>query len=53
MKNLLGKTAYYDPNTQTIVLFTEGRHPKDIVRSFAHEMVHHVQNLENRFKDIT
>ena len=44
----LGKTAYYDPNDMTVVLYTEGRHPKDIVRSFAHEMVHHIQNLEGR-----
>ena len=49
-KNFLGKTAYYDPNTQTIVLYTEGRHPKDIVRSFAHEMIHHIQNLEGRLE---
>ena len=52
-ENFFGKTAYYDPNTKTIVLFTEGRHPKDIVRSFAHEMVHHVQNLEGRLEGIT
>jgi hypothetical protein len=32
-RDFLGKTAYYEPNTQTIVLYTEGRHPKDIVRS--------------------
>jgi hypothetical protein len=51
-KEFLGKTAYYDPNTQTIVLYTEGRHPKDIVRSFSHEMVHHTQFLEDRLGDI-
>ena len=51
-KEFLGKTAYYDPNTQTIVLYTEGRHPKDIVRSFSHEMVHHTQFLEDRLDDI-
>ena len=49
----LGKTAYYDPNTMEIVLYTEGRHPKDIVRSFAHEMVHHIQNLEDRLGNIS
>ena len=48
----LGKTAYYDPNTQTIVLYTEGRHPKDITRSYAHEMIHHIQNLEGRLGNI-
>jgi len=52
-KEFLGKTAYYDPNSMSIVLYTEGRHPKDIVRSFSHEMVHHTQNLENRLGNIT
>jgi hypothetical protein len=51
-KEFFGKTAYYDPNTQTIVLYTEGRHPKDIVRSFSHEMVHHTQFLEDRLGDV-
>ena len=49
----LGKTAYYSPSDMTVVLYTEGRHPKDIVRSFAHEMIHHIQNLENRLHDIS
>jgi hypothetical protein len=52
-KNFLGKTAYYNPDTQTIVLYTHGRHPKDIARSYAHEMIHHIQNLEGRLGDIT
>jgi len=52
-KDFFGKTAYYDPNEQKIVLYTEGRHPKDIVRSFAHEMIHHMQNLEDRLGNIT
>ncbi len=52
-REFLGKTAYYNPNNNTIVLYTEGRHPKDIVRSFSHEMVHHIQNLENRLGDVS
>ena len=51
--DFLGKTAYYDPENKHIVLYTEGRHPKDIVRSYAHEMIHHIQNLEGRLGDIT
>ena len=43
-KNLLGQTAYYDPGEQSIVIFITNRHPKDICRSFAHELVHHHQN---------
>ena len=42
--NLLGKTAYYNPSDQSIVLYIIDRHPKDICRSFAHELVHHHQN---------
>ena len=52
-KEFLGKTAYYDPQEKMIVLYTYGRHPKDITRSFAHEMIHHMQNLEGRLGDIT
>ena len=40
----LGRTAYYDPKNLHIVLYISGRHPKDILRSFAHELIHHVQN---------
>lgn len=41
--NILGKTAQYQPNGNVIVLNVVGRHPKDILRSFAHELVHHAQ----------
>lgn len=34
-----------------ITLYTAGRHPKDILRSLAHEMIHHKQNLEGRIGD--
>jgi hypothetical protein len=51
-KQFLGKTAYYNPETMEIVLYTEGRHPKDIVRSFSHEMIHHIQNLEGRLGNV-
>ena len=40
----LGRTAHYDPENLTIALYTTGRHPKDVLRSFAHELIHHVQN---------
>jgi hypothetical protein len=50
--DLLGKTAYYNPNDKSITLYTMDRHPKDILRSFSHEMVHHEQNLEDRLNNI-
>ena len=52
-KNFFGKTAYYDRNQRVIVLYTMDRHPKDIMRSFAHEMIHHMQNCENRLNGIS
>jgi hypothetical protein len=44
MDNILGQTAYYNPSSMTIVLFITDRHPKDICRSFSHELVHRHQN---------
>lgn len=46
--NPLGKTAFYDPQDMSISIFVDGRHSKDILRSLAHELVHHTQNEENR-----
>jgi len=51
-RNFFGKTAYYDPNNRVIVLYTMERHPKDVMRSFAHEMIHHMQNCDNRLGNI-
>ena len=43
-ENVLGKTAYYNPETEEIVVFVDKRHPKDILRSLSHELIHHAQN---------
>ena len=51
-EDLFGKTAYYLPEANKVVLFTYGRHPKDILRSYAHELVHVHQNMENRLHNI-
>lgn len=51
-EQFFGRTAYYDPNANEVVLYVEGRHPKDVMRSFTHEMVHHIQNLEGRLGKI-
>ena len=50
--NFFGKTAYYDPNQKEVVLYVEGRHMKDVCRSFVHEMIHHIQNVEGRLGNI-
>lgn len=41
--DFFGKTGYYDPDEEKIVLYISGRHPKDVLRSFAHELIHHHQ----------
>ena len=48
-KDPLGKTAYYDPKNMKITLFVDNRHVKDILRSLAHELVHHKQNCRGDF----
>ena len=52
-KVTLGRTAYYDPNNKVITLYVTRRHPKDVLRSFAHEMIHHMQNLEGRLENMS
>lgn len=49
----LGKTAYYDPEQKLIVLYVTDRHPKDVLRSFSHELVHHAQNCRGDLDDLT
>jgi hypothetical protein len=50
---VLGKTAHYDPQNCAIALYITDRHPKDILRSFAHEMIHHMQNMQGRLGNIS
>lgn len=45
------KTGYYSPDERKVVVFTDGRHPKDVLRTVAHEFIHHMQNLQNPDKD--
>lgn len=48
-QKLLGKTAHYDPTTNHVVVYVTGRHPKDVMRSLSHELVHHAQNCRGQF----
>lgn len=48
-KDPWGKTAYYNPNSMEITIFVDGRHPKDMLRSISHELVHHAQNCRGEF----
>ena len=42
----LGMTGGYDHESEEIVVYALDRHAKDILRSLAHEMMHHVQKCE-------
>ena len=48
----LGRTAHYDPDAKTISVYMSDRHPKDILRSISHEMVHHAQNCRGDLDNV-
>ena len=48
--DIYGSTGYYDPKSMQIVVYIKGRHPKDVLRSLSHELIHHDQNLRGMFK---
>tara|TARA_R110002020_G_scaffold293770_1_gene509495 strand:- start:159 stop:1691 length:1533 start_codon:yes stop_codon:yes gene_type:complete len=50
-KDTFGKTAYYNPGNDQITIFVDKRHPKDMLRSFSHELVHHAQNCRGEFDE--
>lgn len=50
-QKILGKTGYYDPESKEIVVYVDNRHPKDILRSISHELIHHSQNCRGEFED--
>jgi cytidyltransferase-like protein len=50
--SIFGSTAYYNPNDCSVTLYTLNRHPKDILRSYAHEMIHRIQDNEGRLKNV-
>lgn len=39
-------TGYFDPESNGIRLFVHNRHPKDVLRTFAHELIHWKQQLD-------
>lgn len=46
---IFSPTAHYKPHTQTVVVYVDHRHPKDILRSMAHELIHHAQYCAGQF----
>ena len=47
----LGNTAWYQPEYDSITVFVDNRHSKDILKSVAHELVHHAQNCRGDFEN--
>jgi hypothetical protein len=47
---LLGRTGHYNPDDSSIGIYVDGRHPKDVLRSLSHELVHHAQNCNGDFE---
>ena len=50
--NPLGSTAYYNPSDYSVTIYVDSRHPKDIMRSLNHELVHHKQNCQGKFENL-
>jgi hypothetical protein len=46
----LASTGKYVPGNSTIIVYVDGRHAKDILRSISHEMIHHYQNKLGHFE---
>ena len=46
--DMLGKTGYYNPDDKSITIYITNRHPKDILRSIAHEMIHYTQDVNGK-----
>lgn len=42
----------YHPGEKTIYIVTKNRHPVDVFRTLAHELVHYKQDLDGRIKDV-
>mgnify|MGYP003647546551 CR=1 FL=1 len=51
-KDPLGKTAMYNPKTKSVYVYATNRHPKDMLRSIAHELMHHKQNCEGSLEEL-
>ena len=49
-KKFFAGTAHYAPDTHTITVYIDQRHPKDVLRSVSHELVHHSQNCRGEFE---
>lgn len=47
--NPMGKTGFYEPDSESITIYIGNRHPKDVMRSLSHELMHHTQKCNGDF----
>ena len=47
-KDPLGRTAMYNPSSSSVYIYATNRHPKDLLRSIAHELMHHKQKEQGK-----
>ena len=47
--DIFSPTGHYKPATRTVTVYVDHRHPKDILRSVAHELIHHAQHCAGQF----
>src|ERR1043166_4345856 len=50
-KKPFGLTGVYNNKDRSIKVYITNRHPIDIMRSIAHELIHHWQNENGKFKE--
>ena len=48
--NFFSRTGYYEPSDNSIHIIYKNRHPKDVLRTLAHELIHHSQRLKGIVK---
>jgi len=49
--DILDKTGFYNPEENTVVIFTNGRSPKDCLRTCSHEFIHVLQGHRGDLDD--
>ena len=50
-KGVFISTGAYIHSENKVLLYINGRHPKDVLRSLAHELIHHKQFADGRITD--
>lgn len=51
-QGILANTGEYNSADKIITVWTKDRAPRDVMRSVAHELSHHVQNLQGKIKGV-